>query len=103
MASLPRIVRASPVEALVSSSRCLSVHRAACRRYATHSNLGGASKSSTNRRAVTLANDGPARWGELNTGEKVVRSTEQSFNFVVVIAGIVATVCRCTFGAPEQV
>lgn len=100
MATLPRIIRASPVEALAFPSRsalCLSVHRAACRRYATHSNLGGASKSSTNRRAVTLANDdGHVRWGELTGGEKVARSTQQSFNFLVVIAGIVATVCRRT-------
>ncbi|KAK7733603.1 mitochondrial import inner membrane translocase subunit tim21 [Botryosphaeria dothidea] len=54
--------------------------------------LGGASKSSSTRRQVTVANDdGHVRWGDLTAGEKVARSTQQSFNFLVVIVGILAT------------
>jgi import inner membrane translocase subunit TIM21 len=33
------------------------------------------------------ANDGTVSWNKLNIGEKVIRSGQQSFNFLVVIAG----------------
>lgn len=98
-ALLPRLVRVSPIDALVLPSRNavrLTASKVApsCRRYATHSSLGGASKSSSTRRQVTVANDdGHVRWGDLTAGEKVARSTQQSFNFLVVIVGILATVC----------
>ncbi|KAF4308533.1 Mitochondrial inner membrane translocase complex subunit Tim21 [Botryosphaeria dothidea] len=96
-ALLPRLVRVSPIDALVLPSRNavrLTASKVApsCRRYATHSSLGGASKSSSTRRQVTVANDdGHVRWGDLTAGEKVARSTQQSFNFLVVIVGILAT------------
>ena len=38
------------------------------------------------------ANDGSVRWDNLNAGEKVIRSTQQSFNFVVIIAGAALTI-----------
>lgn len=98
MALLPRIVRAESLALPLRRVSCLSVHRAAgaSRFYATHSSLGGASsKSSTSRRQVTVANDdGHVRWGDLTTGEKVARSTQQSFNFLVIVAGVLATVRR---------
>ncbi|OJD29582.1 mitochondrial import inner membrane translocase subunit tim21 [Diplodia corticola] len=93
MALLPRIVRASPTEALAArlrSASCLPVR--SCRLYATPHGLGASPKSSTNRRQVTVANDnGHVRWGDLTATEKVARSTQQSFNFLVVIAGVLAT------------
>ncbi|KAK8207475.1 mitochondrial import inner membrane translocase subunit TIM21 [Phyllosticta capitalensis] len=63
------------------------------RQYATHHSTGtGPQSSSTRRRAVTIANDnGYVPWEELSTREKAARSTQQSFNFALVIAGIVAT------------
>ncbi|KAL0257165.1 mitochondrial import inner membrane translocase subunit tim21 [Diplodia seriata] len=43
-------------------------------------------------RIVTVSNDdGHVRWGDLTSVEKVARSTQQSFNFLVVIAGVLAT------------
>lgn len=54
--------------------------------YATHS-------SASRRRNVTvLSDDGRYTWGELSGKEKVARATQQSFNFVVVLAGVVLTV-----------
>lgn len=45
------------------------------------------------RRAITLTtDDGRHAWNELSTGEKVVRSTQQSFNFALVSAGAIGTV-----------
>ncbi|KAF2877508.1 TIM21-domain-containing protein [Massariosphaeria phaeospora] len=42
------------------------------------------------RRRVTVTNDtGSVRWSELSPAEKAARTTQQSFNFVVVITGLV--------------
>ncbi|KAL5343882.1 TIM21-domain-containing protein [Aspergillus crustosus] len=58
--------------------------------YATHSDLGRG--TATRRRNVTvLSDDGRYTWGELSGREKVARATQQSFNFVVVLAGAVLT------------
>jgi import inner membrane translocase subunit TIM21 len=38
------------------------------------------------------ANDGTVSWNKLNVGEKVVRSGQQSFNFLVIIAGAALTI-----------
>ncbi|KAJ5176154.1 L-galactonate dehydratase [Penicillium canariense] len=44
------------------------------------------------RRNVTvLSDDGRYEWGELSGREKVSRATQQSFNFVVVVAGAILT------------
>ncbi|KAJ5113243.1 hypothetical protein N7456_001777 [Penicillium angulare] len=59
------------------------------RLYATQSNSGSTTKK---RRNITvLSDDGRYEWGELSGGEKVSRATQQSFNFLVVIAGVVLT------------
>jgi hypothetical protein len=62
------------------------------RNYATHHDLG---KNSTNsrRRAVTPFNDdGFVPWSELSAAEKASRATQQSFNFGLVVVGVVLTV-----------
>ncbi|GAB7351164.1 hypothetical protein MBLNU459_g1614t2 [Dothideomycetes sp. NU459] len=51
------------------------------------------SSSPPPRRAVTIRNDtGRVPWGELSAREKAARSTQQSVNLAVVIAGVVMTV-----------
>jgi hypothetical protein len=45
------------------------------------------------RKGITLTGDtGQVRWSDLSPGEKAVRTTQQSFNLVVVAVGILATV-----------
>jgi mitochondrial import inner membrane translocase subunit TIM21 len=45
------------------------------------------------RKSVTLVNDdGHVKWTELSAGEKVVRTTKQSVNLLVVLAGFTALV-----------
>ncbi|KAJ5474469.1 hypothetical protein N7475_004035 [Penicillium sp. IBT 31633x] len=63
------------------------------RLYATQSSLGGGPQaSSTRKKSVTVfSDDGRVRWGDLSGGEKVARATQQSFNFVIVLAGVVLT------------
>lgn len=66
--------------------------------YATYRDTGaggaaGKGSSTTKRRGVTvLSDDGRYEWGELTGREKVARATQQSVNFVVVLAGAVLTV-----------
>ncbi|KAI8938395.1 hypothetical protein NX059_004291 [Plenodomus lindquistii] len=44
------------------------------------------------RKSITLSSDtGRVRWSDLSPGEKVVRTTQQSVNLIVVLVGIVAT------------
>ncbi|KAL3439669.1 TIM21-domain-containing protein [Aspergillus tetrazonus] len=60
--------------------------------YATHSDVGRGSASAPRRRNVTvLSDDGRYTWSELSGREKVARATQQSFNFVVVLAGAALT------------
>lgn len=45
------------------------------------------------RKSITLTGDtGRVHWNALSPGEKVVRTTQQSFNLVVVAIGVIATV-----------
>ncbi|KAJ5112391.1 L-galactonate dehydratase [Penicillium argentinense] len=60
------------------------------RLYATHSNLGSGPRPRRKNISV-LSDDGRYEWGELSGREKVSRATQQSVNFVVVIAGAVLT------------
>lgn len=65
------------------------------RLYATQSDLGTGPKSplSPRKKSVTvLSDDGRVQWGDLSRGEKVARTTQQSFNFMLVLAGAVLTV-----------
>ncbi|KAI3109367.1 hypothetical protein CBS147333_5689 [Penicillium roqueforti] len=63
------------------------------RLYATQSNIGsGPQTTSSRKKSITiLSDDGRVQWGDLSRGEKVARATQQSFNFVIVLAGAVLT------------
>lgn len=41
---------------------------------------------------TVLNDDGRVSWGNLSAGEKVARTTQQSFNFSMIILGAVLTV-----------
>jgi|SRR5688572_7436320 import inner membrane translocase subunit TIM21 len=71
---------------------------ASSRLYATQNSLGAAPAPGPRRRTVTAFNDdGHVPWNELSAGEKASRATQQSFNFGMIIAGVVLTV-RLSFG-----
>ncbi|KIW59003.1 hypothetical protein PV05_03487 [Exophiala xenobiotica] len=60
----------------------------------SHRHIRHASTSSSNppRRAITVtSDDGRYNWSELSTSEKAARGTQQTFNFVIVAAGLVGT------------
>ncbi|KAF2180544.1 import inner membrane translocase subunit tim-21, mitochondrial [Zopfia rhizophila CBS 207.26] len=61
--------------------------------FSTSRTLKATSPSSTsNRKHVTVVNDdGRVRWSELSVGEKAARTTQQSFNFAIVVVGVVMT------------
>ncbi|KAJ5556275.1 L-galactonate dehydratase [Penicillium frequentans] len=81
--ALPRATSSAVANLRPSSRTALS------RLYATQSNPSGTTKR---RRNITvLSDDGRYEWGDLSGREKVSRATQQSFNFVVVIAGVVLT------------
>lgn len=87
----PQYVRALPRATSSAVATLRPSPRAALSRlYATQSNPNGTTKR---RRNITvLSDDGRYEWGDLSGREKVSRATQQSFNFVVVIAGVVLTV-----------
>ncbi|KAG9191858.1 hypothetical protein G6011_10592 [Alternaria panax] len=59
--------------------------------HATHSSTSSPTPK-PQRKSVSLTGDtGQVRWSDLSPGEKAVRTTQQSVNLVVVLAGIVAT------------
>lgn len=65
------------------------------RAYATQNSLGAAPAPGPRRRTVTPFNDdGFVPWNQLSAGEKAARATQQSFNFGMIIAGLVLTVGR---------
>ncbi len=75
--------------------QCLPI--AIHRHYATSKTLTGTNESSS-RKQVTIGNDdGRVPWGQLSTGEKAARTTQQTFNFGVVLAGAVGLVAVCYF------
>ena len=66
----------------------------AARLYATQTGLGTTGASPRPRRkAVTAFNDdGRVAWGDLTAREKAARTTQQTFNFGLIIAGAALTV-----------
>lgn len=80
---LPRIQRKSPLgRAALSTTR-----------HAQAQSPLGTPNPAPQRKSITLTGDtGRVRWADLSPGEKVVRTTQQSFNMVVVVVGIIATV-----------
>jgi hypothetical protein len=89
------MVSRTTVRAL-AQRRCASstASRNAMRTYATQTSLGTSpTSSSTRRKPVTPFNDtGRVPWGELSGAERVARTTQQSFNFGMIILGTVLTV-----------
>lgn len=64
------------------------------RTYATRTGLGAAATPKPKRRSVTPFNDtGSVPWSELSATEKAARATQQSYNFGMIIVGLVFTVC----------
>jgi import inner membrane translocase subunit TIM21 len=68
---------------------------------ATHSSTPNPSTPpQPQRKSITLTGDtGQVRWSDLSPGEKAVRTTQQSFNLVVVVVGILATVSFYNFSS----
>ena len=95
---LPRI-RASNRRAHIGRIAFSTTHHA----QATHTSTSSPTPK-PQRKSISLTGDtGQVRWSDLSPGEKAVRTTQQSFNFVVVLVGIVATVqlplTESTFGS----
>ncbi|KAI9865140.1 MAG: mitochondrial import inner membrane translocase subunit tim21 [Trichoglossum hirsutum] len=66
------------------------------RRYATQKS-SGTSRSSARKQITVASDDGRVRWGELSAREKAARTTQQTFNFVTVLVGLVMTGGVITF------
>lgn len=63
------------------------------RAYATQTGLGSAATPKPKRKGVTPFNDtGFVPWSELSAAEKAARATQQSYNFGLIIVGLVLTV-----------
>lgn len=65
------------------------------RPYATQTSLGTTSPASSGskHKPVTVFNDdGRIRWGDLTPIEKAARTTQQTFNFTLIIGGAAATI-----------
>jgi len=88
---MPTLIRAGLIARLPSSSygairQPKLLPSSVSRSYATHNTVN------SGRKSVTLASDdGRIPWHELSAGEKVVRSTQQSFNFAIIVVGMIAT------------
>jgi import inner membrane translocase subunit TIM21 len=60
---------------------------------ATEPTFPGSPIPQPTRKSITLTGDtGRVHWNQLSPGEKVVRTTQQSFNFIIVAVGLIATV-----------
>lgn len=63
------------------------------RTYATQTGLGATGTPKPKRRNVTPFNDtGSVPWRELSGTEKAARATQQSYNFGMILVGLVLTV-----------
>lgn len=93
--AMPFAPRLGPARRLFLHPKSFRHFSSLSRRSTTQSSLGGAptSKPISSRKQITVtSDDGRYRWAELSTGEKVARSTQQSFFFILVIGGATATV-----------
>ncbi|KAI1461560.1 import inner membrane translocase subunit tim-21, mitochondrial [Annulohypoxylon moriforme] len=61
------------------------------RGYATQHGLGNNSAASKRRAITPFNDDGNVPWHQLSIGEKASRATQQTFNFGLVIVGLVLT------------
>jgi mitochondrial import inner membrane translocase subunit TIM21 len=87
MLPIPRVL---PLLNLPSSLRPIL----AARLYATQTGLGRTNTQPTNKRKVVtiLNDDGRVAWGDLSAREKAARTTQQTFNFGMIILGAMLTV-----------
>ncbi|KAF3484219.1 import inner membrane translocase subunit tim-21 [Arthroderma uncinatum] len=66
--------------------------------YATQSSLDSSKNPQPKRKSITVTtDDGRIKWGQLSRGEKAARATQQSVNFLVILAGAVMTCGVFTF------
>lgn len=89
--SLPTTIRTrkSVSRAIVITQTCSAVRRS----YATANSLGEARKIPSRKPVTVLSDDGQVPWKDLSRGEAAARTTQQTINFGVVLAGVVGTVC----------
>lgn len=87
MLPIPRVL---PLLSFPSSLRPIL----AARLYATQTGLGRTNAQPTRKRkAVTMLNDdGRVAWSDLSAREKAARTTQQTFNFGMIILGAMLTV-----------
>ncbi|KAH0565905.1 hypothetical protein GP486_000708, partial [Trichoglossum hirsutum] len=57
----------------------------------------GTNRNPTRKQITVASDDGRVRWGELSAREKAARTTQQTFNFVTVLVGLVMTGGVITF------
>jgi import inner membrane translocase subunit TIM21 len=76
------LLRPASLKRAHKPAACLLVHRS----YAT-----AKPPPHKHRQVTTFNDDGRVRWGDLSIREKGARSTQQSFNFLVIIAGVLMT------------
>jgi import inner membrane translocase subunit TIM21 len=62
------------------------------RQYATQHQQSGSAPESRRRAVTPFNDDGHVPWTELSAGEKTARAAQQTFNFGMVIVGLVLTV-----------
>lgn len=93
--SRPAIVIKAIARANLRSEPWGDIHyRLAARGYAALGKLEGSPKSPRYpRKGVTVTNDdGRVPWSDLSAGEKAARTTQQTFNLGIVLAGAAGTV-----------
>ncbi|KAI0099919.1 import inner membrane translocase subunit tim-21 [Nemania sp. FL0031] len=81
------LLRPIPSSSIVSPLRPLLIQRS----YATHRDLGKGPNTSRRRAVTPFNDDGFVPWSELSVAEKASRATQQSFNFGLVVVGLVLT------------
>ncbi|KAI9774589.1 MAG: mitochondrial import inner membrane translocase subunit tim21 [Geoglossum simile] len=83
-----------------SSGRTTRVLRASAfsltHKYAAQSSTR-TDRGSTRKQITVASDDGRVRWGDLSAREKAARTTQQTFNFVTVLVGLVMTGGVITF------
>ncbi|CAM1511526.1 Fc.00g090390.m01.CDS01 [Cosmosporella sp. VM-42] len=81
-------IRPSAILGAPPAIRCLLLPR----HYSTKNKLGTTPATGPRRRTVTPFNDdGFVPWNQLSAGEKAARATQQSFNFGMILVGLVLT------------
>ncbi|KAM5446031.1 mitochondrial import inner membrane translocase subunit tim21 [Microsporum audouinii] len=81
-----------------NSGRPVSLSLTRYNHYATQSSLNSSKSAQPTRKSITVtSDDGTIKWGQLSRGEKAARATQQSVNFLVILAGAVMTCGVFTF------